>query len=316
MAVDRMLKMFTGGANQALAQAISHHLDVPVGRLEVGAFPDGETRVQIMEDVRGTDAFVIQPTCPPVNDNLMELLIVVDALRRASADRISAVIPYYGYARQDRKHEGRVPITAKLVANMLTAAGAQRVLTMDLHATQIQGFFDCPVDHLYARPVFLEHLKQNHRRELVVVSPDIGRMKMADAYRRRLGGRLAVIEKHRVSGSNVERGHVIGDVKDQNVLILDDMISTGGSICQAAATCREYGAGRIIIAATHPVFCGGVYERLLQAAPDELIVTDTVPLRADPPKELNLTVLSVARLLGEAIIRIHENRSVSRMFQD
>ncbi len=311
-----MLKVFTGNSNGELAAAICNHLDVPLGRAEVGRFPDGETKVQVMEDVRGTDAFVVQSTCPPVNDHLMELLIIIDALRRASAARITAVMPYYGYARQDRKHDGRVPITAKLVANLLTAAGITRVLTIDLHATQIQGFFDCPVDHLYARPVMLHYLRGKRLDGLVVVSPDVGGMKMADAYARRLGGRLAVIEKRRVNGNHVDRGHVIGDVKGRNVLILDDMISTGGSICQAIQTCREYGARSVIAAATHPLFCGPAFERFEQADVSEILVTDSVPLKSEAPEALNLKVLSVSGLLGEAIIRIHENRSVSKILQD
>ena len=316
MALNRVLKVFTGNANPDLAKAICDHMDIPVGKALIGSFADGETRVQVLEDVRGADAFVVQPTCPSVNDNLMELLIIADALSRASAERITAVLPYYGYARQDRKHEGRVPITAKLVANLISAAGVMRVLTMDLHATQIQGFFDCPVDHLYARPVMLEYLLRKRLDDMVVVSPDIGSMKMADAYRKRLGGRLAVIEKRRTNSHGVERGHVIGDVQDQNVLVLDDMISTGGSICQAIQTCKDHGARSIIACATHAVFCGPIYEELMKVNPEEVMVSDTVPLGSPAPDGLNLTVHSVAPLLGEAILRIHENRSVSKMFQD
>jgi ribose-phosphate pyrophosphokinase len=287
-----------------------------LGRALIGNFPDSEISCKIDEDVRGRDVFIIQPTCPPVNDNLMELLIMIDSFMRASADRITAVIPYFGYARQDRKDEGRVPITAKLVANLIMRAGANRVLTMDLHAAQIQGFFDIPTDHLYAAPVIDDYIKTMNldEEDLVVVSPDEGSIKRALAHMTRLGGHLAIIDKRRSSAENTRQAHVIGsEIEGKTALIFDDMISTGSSICGAAQVMRDAGARQVYLAATHGLLVGGAIERLQNAPIDQLLITDTIPLSSDKviPK---IKVLSVAPLLGEAIKRIHSNESVSRLF--
>ncbi|NQU22075.1 MAG: ribose-phosphate pyrophosphokinase [Candidatus Nealsonbacteria bacterium] len=310
------LKLFSGRAHPELAQRMCDYLGLPLGRLAVSDFPDGEIACKIEEDVRGRDVFIIQPTCTPVNKSLMELLILIDCFRRASAERITAVIPYFGYARQDRKDEGRVPITAKLVANLITEAGASRVLTMDLHAAQIQGFFDIPVDHLYASPVVDEHflnmgLPEN---DLVVVSPDEGSIKRALWHVRQLGGQLAIIDKRRTSAESTQQANVIGDsVEGKTAVIFDDMISTAGSICGAADMAHKHGARQIFLAATHGVLCGGAIERIKSAPIKRLVITDTVPLA--PEKNISLIeVLSVAPLLGEAIKRIHRNESVSRLF--
>jgi ribose-phosphate pyrophosphokinase len=310
------MKLFTGRAHPALAKRICEYLGLPLARAVMGNFPDGEISCKIDEDVRGRDVFILQPTCPPVNENLMELLIMIESLKRASADRITAVVPYFGYARQDRKDEGRVPITAKLVANLITRSGADRVLAMDLHAAQIQGFFDIPVDHLYAAPVIDEHFKQMNLRseEIVVVSPDEGSIKRALAHMARLGGHLAIIDKRRCAAERTEQAHVIGgQVEGRVALIFDDMISTAGSICGAADVMRLHGARQVYLAATHGLLVGGAMERLRKAPIDGLVLTDTIPLRTEnePP---NLTILSVAPLLGEAIKRIHRNESVSRLF--
>jgi ribose-phosphate pyrophosphokinase len=306
------LLLFSGNSNPKLAQKIASYLGVSLGECEVGRFPDGEIRLKIHSDVRGADVFIIQSTCTPVNDHLMEVLVMADALKRASAMRVTAVIPYFGYSRQDRKDEGRVPITAKLAANILQAAGVTRVVTIDLHAAQIQGFFDVPVDHLYASRVFTKYARQLGLAELTVASPDAGGMKMAWGYTKRLDARLAVVEKRRISGEDVEVGFVIGDVKDKNVIIVDDIISTGGSISKAAGLLKEKGAKKVIVMATHAVFCGRAVEKLRAAPIDEIVVTDTIPVTA--PIE-RLRVLSVAELLGEALHRIHTNRSVSTLFQ-
>jgi len=307
--------MVTGNAHPELAGAIAGNLGTELCRAEVGRFADGETKVRILDDVRGTDAFVIQPTCAPQNENLMELLIMIDALRRASAERVTAVIPYYGYARQDRKHEGRVPITAKLVANLIVTAGAQRVLTMDLHATQIQGFFDIPMDHLFAAPVMVKYLRETSGPDIVVLAPDAGGMKMAHAFANRLGGRLALVEKRRKTDTEVEPGYVVGDLKGKNVIVIDDMITTGGSMAQAMVCAREHGARTIVGAATHGVLLDGAVEKLAAAAPDEVVVTDTIPLHIDPAGTgFKLKVLSVAGLLADAIRRIHLKESVSSLF--
>lgn len=311
----RTLKVITGNAHPGLAGAIVEGLGTTLCEADVSRFPDGETKVRILEDVRGTDVFVIQPTSPPQNENLMELLIVLDAARRASAREITAVIPYYGYGRQDRKHEGRVPITAKLVANLIATAGATRVLTMDLHASQIQGFFDIAVDHLYAAPVFVEYLRENFGDNLTVLSPDPGAMKMANGYAKYLGAELALVEKVRVSDSEVSGGKVVGDIQDRNVVIVDDMITTGGSMSQAIKAARTNGAKRVVVVATHAVLLDEAIERLREAKAEEIIVTDTIPLRVDPADVgFKLTVLSVAGMLGEAIRRIHFNESVSSLF--
>ncbi len=312
-AANAPLLIFSGNANRPLAEKIAAYLGVTLGDCDVGRFPDGEIRVKIHSDVRGADVFVIQSTCTPVNDHLMEVLIMVDAIKRASARRITTVIPYFGYSRQDRKDEGRVPITAKLAANLLQAAGVDRVVAMDLHAAQIQGFFDIPVDHLYASRVFTKYARKLELGpNLVVASPDAGGMKMAWGYTKRLDAFLAVIEKRRVSGEAVEVGFVIGDVKDKNVIIVDDIISTGGSVAAAASLLKEKGARNVYVMATHAVFCGRAVEKLRDAPLTEIIVTDTIPVSAPIDR---LRVLSVAELLGEALHRIHTNKSVSTLFQ-
>jgi ribose-phosphate pyrophosphokinase len=310
------LKIFAGRAHPELARKVCDYLGLPLGRANIGNFPDGEISCKIDEDIRGRDVFIVQPTCPPVNDNILELLIMVDSCMRASADRITAVIPYFGYARQDRKDEGRVPITAKLVANMITRAGTSRVLAMDLHAAQIQGFFDIPVDHLYAAPVIDDHIKLMNFRdeELVVVSPDEGSIKRALSHMGRLGGTLAIIDKRRSSAEKTKQAHVIGSqIEGRVALIFDDMISTAGSICGAAQVMRNAGARKVYLAATHGLLVGGAIERLQKAQIDGLILTDTIPL-SEEKRIPQLSVLSVAPLLGEAIKRIHRNESVSRLF--
>ncbi len=312
------LKVFAGRAGRPLAESMCQSLEIDVASGRAEPFPDGELMVKVDEDVRGRDCFVVQSTCEPVNDNLMELLIYIDCLRRASARRITAVIPYYGYARQDRKDEGRVPITAKLVANLITASGADRVLCMDLHAAQIQGFFDIPVDHLPAAPVILEYVEK-HRAELgnlVVVSPDIGNVKVANWFADHLGVEWAIIDKRRQSGFEVSSRNVIGDVADRTVLMIDDMISTGSTICEAANIVMEHGASDVLAAATHGVFVGGALGRIAAAPISRIIVTDTIPdgERARTIRD-KLVYLTVGRLLGEAVYRIHHNLSVSAMFQ-
>ncbi len=310
------MKLFTGRAHPTLAKRICEYLGLPLGRAVMGNFPDGEISCKIDEDVRGRDVFIVQPTCPPVNENLMELLIMVESFKRASADRITAVMPYFGYARQDRKDEGRVPITAKLVANLITRAGTDRVLAMDLHTAQIQGFFDIPVDHLYASPVIDEHFKSMALGDddFVVVSPDEGSIKRALAHVARLGGHLAIIDKRRSTAEKTMQANVIGGkVEGRVALIFDDMISTAGSICGAAEVMHRHGARQIFLAATHGVLVGGAVERLNSAPIDGLVLTDTIPL--PPEKQLpKLNTLTVAPLLGEAIKRIHRNESVSRLF--
>ena len=312
-AVKNNLKVLSGNAHPKLAEAVCGCLQITLGEAEVGRFPDGESKVRILEDVRGRDVFIIQPTSPPVNDHLLDLLLLIDAVKRASAQRVTAVMPYYGYARQDRKHEGRVPITAKLVANLITHAGADRVITMDLHATQIQGFFDIPVDHLYAWPVLVNHVREMNLSNLTILSPDPGRFKLADSFAKRLGGTIAVVDKRRTGDSEVERGHVVGDIKDRNVLVVDDMISTAGTVTQAVHTAQEFGAKSVRVMCTHPVFCGRAFERLNGLPVSELTVCDTIPIKKRP-ENINLQVLSVASLLAEAIRRTHENESISSLF--
>ena len=305
--------MFCGTATPDLGRAIADYIGVGLSDVQIGAFADGETSIRVNSDVRGADVYVLQSTCPPVNDNLTQLLIMIDCLRRASAQRVTAVIPYFGYARQDRKDVGRVPITAKLVANLITVAGAHRVLTVDLHAAQLQGFFDIPVDHLIASPVLCEYFQKLRLKDLVVVSPDAGGIKMARSYSKALGAELAVVDKRRVNSSQVETGYVIGEVEGKNVILIDDMISTAGTVCEAAKVLKDHGARDIYIGATHPVFCGPAHERLRQAPIKEVVVTDTIPLGSDW-KNNGIRVLSVARLFGEAIKRIHSNQSVSNLF--
>ncbi len=308
------IKIFTGNANPKLAQKICDYLGLPMGRASVKTFSDGEVFVEIGENVRGADVFVIQPTCPPVNHNLMELLIMIDALRRASSRRITAVIPYYGYARQDRKAAPRVPISAKLVADIITTAGARRLLSVDLHAGQIQGFFSIPVDHLYAAPVLLEHLKKFKEGEIVMVSPDAGGVERTRAFAKRLGAGLAIIDKRRERPNESQVMHIIGDVKDKIAIILDDMVDTAGTLCHAAQALKEHGAREVHGCATHPVLSGPAIQRIRDSVLESLIVTDTIPLTEEAKGLDKIKVLSVADLLGEAIRRIHNDDSVSSLF--
>jgi ribose-phosphate pyrophosphokinase len=312
----RELKIFSGQANRPLAKAICNFLHLPLGEVTLGKFPDGENFCKIEEDIRGRDIFLIQPTCPPVNDNLIELLIMIDSCKRASAERITTVIPYFGYARQDRKDEGRVPITAKLVANLITRAGADRVLTMDLHSPQIQGFFDVPVDNLYAAPVlndFVEAL--GHQPEdRVVVSPDVGSIKRAIGHAKRLGAGLAIVDKRRDNALDTRQEHLIGEPVEGKVTIMfDDMVTTGGSIAGAAAKLKECGAKEIYVAITHGVLCGKAIEKIKESPITTLAITDSIPL--SPEKSIpQIKVLSVAPLLAEAIKRIHHDQSISILF--
>lgn len=309
---NNRLKIFSGSANRPLAEEVADCLGMKLGHLELGRFSNGEVRVVIEESVRGDDIFVIQPTCQPANETLMELLILIDAFRRASARRITAVIPYYGYARQDRKTRGREPITAKLVANLLTVAGADRVLTMDLHAGQIQGFFDLPVDHLSAIPLIAEYLAERNLPRPVVVSPDPGGVPRARDLADRLGYPMAIIDKRRPAPNVAEVMNVIGEVEGCTAVVLDDMIDTGGTIVEAVYALRRRGALRILACATHPVLSGNAPELLAQAPIEEVVVTNTIP--AHPERLPKMKVLSVAPLLAEAIIRIHEDLSVSALF--
>lgn len=309
------LKIFSGNANPALAKKICEHLSIQLGDASVGRFPDGEIDLKVNEDVRGADVFLIQPTCPPVNENLTELLIFMDCLKRASATRITAVLPYYGYARKDRKDEGRVPITAKLVANLITEAGADRVLTVDLHAAQIQGFFDIPVDHLLAFPVLSKYFERLKADDLVVVTPDVGGIKLVRNYSKKLGVKMAIVDKRRVGPDETEIGFVIGEVANKNVVMMDDLIATGGSIAQASKVLKERGSKDIYVGATHPVFCGAAVEKLSAAPIKEIVVTDTIPLN-EKAKSLGdkIKILSISGLLGDAIMRIHRHESVSSLF--
>ncbi len=310
------MKLFAGRANPELAKKISEYLGTPLGQAKIEAFPDSEILVKLEEDIRGRDLFIIQPTCGTVNESLIELLIFIDCARRASADRITAVLPYYGYARQDRKDEGRVPITAKLTANLIATAGADRVLTMDLHAAQIQGFFDIPVDNLLAEPVLSRYFASLKLDNLALVSPDVGNVKCARIYADRLGGELAIISKRRISGSKIEMGHIIGNVKGKNVLMMDDVITTAGTVSEAAKVCKDKGAERIYVGATHGVLVGPAMERLSEAPIDEVVVTDTIPIPQEKIDAVGkLRVLSVAELIGEAIHRIHNDESVSSLFR-
>ncbi len=307
------MKIFSGTSNLPLARSIAASIGSELGKCTVDAFPDGETFVKIEENVRGEDVFVVQSTCPPTNHNLMEMFIMMDALRRASASRITAVLPFYGYARQDRKDQPRVPITAKLVANLLVAAGASRVLTMDLHAQQIQGFFDIPVDHLYAAPVMYEYLKKKKIADLVVVSPDVGGLKMAHAYSQVLEAGLAIVAKRRKSAKDVESMALIGEIRGKNVLMVDDLTETAGTLTSAAELLRRKGAQKIYACVSHALLNDLGIQRLRKSTIDELITTDTI-LR--PAIEgVNITTLSVAGLLGEAIKRINTNSSVTSLFE-
>ncbi|HIJ66848.1 MAG TPA: ribose-phosphate pyrophosphokinase [Planctomycetes bacterium] len=313
---DHPLKVFGGTGNGQLAQSICKYLKIPLGAAKIERFPDGERFIKLEDDVRGRDCFVVQPTCSPVDDNLMELLIYLDCLRRASAARITAVIPYFGYARQDRKDEGRVPVTAKLVANLISTAGADRILAIDLHAKQIQGFFDIPVDHLTAGPVLVKYFKGRGLTDLTVVAPDVGNMKTAAQYASALGGELAIIHKRRVSGSEVRCDEIIGTIEGKNIVMCDDMITTAGTVCGAAKLLKDRGAGMILAGATHGVLAGEAVRRIQASPIDEVIVTDTVPLNDKSASLENIKVLTVSELLGEAINRIHNNESVSIMFEE
>jgi len=312
--MHKEIKLFSGNSNLSLAQEIADYLGVSLGKAVVSTFSDGEILVRIEENVRGTDVFVIQSCVDPVNKHIMELFIMVDALKRSSASRITAVIPYYGYARQDRKDQPRVPITAKLVADLLTASGTHRVLTMDLHAGQIQGFFNIPVDHLYAMPVLLDEIRKRNIADLVVVSPDAGGVERARAFAKRLKAGLAIIDKRREGPGKTKVMNVIGEVKGREVLLLDDMIDTAGTIAQGSQACQEKGARNILAGCTHPVLSGPALNRLNESVLSELIVTNTIPLNGKDRICPKLRVLSVAPLLGEAIKRIHEEASVSSLF--
>ncbi len=308
------IRVFSGNANTELASRICQHLGVSLGQANVTTFSDGETRVEINENVRGMDVFIIQSTCPPVNITCMELLIMIDALKRASADRITAVIPYYGYGRQDRKVAPRAPITAKLLADLITAAGANRVLSMDLHAGQIQGFFNIPVDNLFATPVLFEYMKKNFIDNTVVVSPDTGGVERARAFGKRLGASLAIIDKRREGPNEAEVMNIIGNVKGKRIIILDDMIDTAGTVVQAATAMKEAGALEVSICCTHPVLSGPALERIESSEIKEVIVTDTIPLSDRAKKCKKIKVLSVSGILGEAVRRIYYNDSVSSLF--
>ncbi|MDX1952245.1 MAG: ribose-phosphate pyrophosphokinase [Verrucomicrobiota bacterium] len=307
------MKIFSGSSNQPLASSICASIGVELGKCTLSAFPDGETFVKIEENVRGEDVFVVQSTCPPTNHNLMEMFIMMDALRRASASRITAVMPFYGYARQDRKDQPRVPITAKLVANLIVAAGANRVLAMDLHAQQIQGFFDIPVDHLYAAPVMYEYLRTKKLTDLVVVSPDVGGLKMAHAYSQVLEAGLAIVAKRRKSATEVESMDVIGDIEGKCILMVDDLTETAGTLTSAAALLRKRGARQVLACVSHAILNDIGIERLRKSNIDEVITTDTVLRPAIDG--VKITTLSVAGLLGEAIKRIHTNSSVTSLFE-
>ncbi len=308
------IQLFTGNSNRALAKEIADVLKIKVGDATVSNFSDGEIMVQINENVRGSDVFVVQSTCTPVNNNLMELLLMIDALRRASAGRITAVMPYYGYARQDRKAAPRVPISARLVSDLLEAVGIDRVLTIDLHAGQIQGFFDIPVDHLYSSPVLVEYVKKEYRNGLVIVSPDAGGVERARAFAKRLNASLAIIDKRRERANVSQVMHVIGEVEGMDAILFDDMIDTAGTITHAAAALKESGANKVIAACSHAVLSGPALDRINESPLEEVIVTNTIRMDEKQQKCRKLKVLSVASLLGEAIKNIHEETSVSSLF--
>jgi ribose-phosphate pyrophosphokinase len=311
---ENPIKIFSGNANPGMAEKICSYLGASLGKAQVKIFSDGEIAVEIDESVRGLDTFVVQSTCPPVNNNLMELLIMMDALRRASAERINAVIPYYGYARQDRKVASRQPISAKLVANLITVAGASRVLTMDLHAGQIQGFFDIPVDNLYASPILLDYLGTRFNNGLVIVSPDTGGVERARAFAKRLDASLAIIDKRRQAANVAQVMNIIGEVEGKAVVLLDDMVDTAGTLTKSAEALKQHGALAVYACCTHAVLSGKAIELINESPIEELIVTDTVPTHTDTRSTKKIKVLSVAELFGEAIKRIHNNESVSSLF--
>ncbi|MEJ2006678.1 MAG: ribose-phosphate pyrophosphokinase [Acidobacteriota bacterium] len=312
--IHHALKILTGNAHRALAKEICSNLGVPLSRMNLDRFPDGEVRLQILENVRGADVFVVQPTCRPVNENLVELLIILDALRRASAYRITAVMPYYGYARQDRKDRPRVPISAKLVADLLTSAGANRILALDLHAGQIQGYFDIPVDHLYATPVTVSYFRRLRLKNLVVVSPDTGGVERARAFAKRLRVPLAIIDKRREDADVVEMFNVIGEVKNRTCLIVDDMIGTGGTLVQGSRALKAKGAERVLACCTHGVFAGNAINNVCKSPLEQVVVTNSIPLVTQAEACDRIKVLSVAKLLAEAIKSIYKETSVSKLF--
>jgi ribose-phosphate pyrophosphokinase len=312
--MGRELRVFTGSAHPALGEAIARFLGVPLGRAHLSRFADGEVWFQIQDNVRGADVFVVQPTGPPVNENLMELLVMLDAFKRSSASRITAVMPYYGYARQDRKDKPRVPISAKLVADLLSAAGTDRVLTMDLHASQIQGFFNVPVDHLFAAPVILEYVSRLKLPKLTVVSPDAGGVERARAYAKRLDAALAIVDKRREAPNVAEVHQVVGDVEGRSALIVDDMVDTGGTLAKVAQAIKEAGAREVLASSSHAVLSGHAVERIDASPLSRLIVTDSVPVAEAKKRSGKVVVLSIAELMGKAIRNIHEEASVTSLF--
>jgi ribose-phosphate pyrophosphokinase len=316
MSLDNMM-VFTGNANPALAEKVVHHLGMPLGKAHVGRFSDGETLVEIMDNVRGRDVFIIQPTCAPSNDNLMELVVMIDAIKRSSARRITAVIPYYGYARQDRRpRTARVAITAKLVADMITVAGAHRVLTMDLHADQIQGFFNIPTDNIYGGPVLLGDIWRIEYPDLLVVSPDVGGVVRARALAKHLEADLAIIDKRRPKTNEAKVMHIIGEVKGRTCVLMDDLVDTAGTLCEAAAALKNHGAKKVVAYCTHPVLSGAAVERIEKSQLDELVVTDTIPLSPEAKACKRIRLLSVAELLAETMRRVATEDSVSSLFMD
>jgi ribose-phosphate pyrophosphokinase len=312
--MNRELRIFTGSAHPALAEAISRHLGIPIGRAYLARYSDGEIWYQIQDNVRGVDVFVVQPTAPPVNENLMELLIMLDAFKRSSASRITAVVPYYGYARQDRKDKPRVPISAKLVADLLSTAGCDRVLTMDLHASQIQGFFDVPVDHLFAAPVIIDYVAKLKLPDLTIVSPDAGGVERARAYAKRLDASLAIVDKRRETANVAEIHHVIGEVAGRTTLIVDDMVDTAGTLAKVADALRENGAKEVLASSSHAVLSGPALERIEASALSKLIVTDSIPLSEEKKRSSKIVQLSIAELMSKAIRNIHEEASVTSLF--